>query len=191
MKKKFWKTFWALFCSSEASDLLVCCKSTDLLCHSLTEWSSLSSVVTIKGIHAKDVVLLKGEGSCKKLSLFCASWKAEGKDGVATQGTASTCGLVWASALAGALMEWGTEWCSQKHFACIFSYLNNAGDLSHRHQNILLYLHALKAAFLLNSFQALNKREKQKWNQHLLPLPTAHSLRGIYTAWGMSPSQPH
>ena len=70
--------------------------------------------------------------------------------------------------------------------ACIFSYPNNVGNLSHHHQNITLYLHALKATFLLNSCQVLNKREKQKWNQHLLSLPRVHSLRGIYTAWGMS-----
>lgn len=71
--------------------------------------------------------------------------------------------------------------------ACIFSYLNNVDNLSHHHQNITLYLHALKATFLLNSCQALNKREKQKPNQHLLSLHTVRSLRGIYTAWGMSP----
>lgn len=67
-------------------------------------------------------------------------------------------------------------------FACIFSYLNNKESLSHQDQNIPLYLHALKAAFLLNPCQALNKREKQKRTQHLLPLPTEHSPRGIYTA---------
>lgn len=69
---------------------------------------------------------------------------------------------------------------------CIFSFPNNVGNLNYQHQNKTLYLHTLKAKFLLNLCQVLNKREKQKWNQHLLSLPIVCSLRVIYTAWGMS-----
>jgi len=48
-----------------------------------------------------------------------------------------------------------------EQLVCIFSYLNNVNNLSHN-QNITLHLFALEAAFLLNSCQVLNKREKHK-----------------------------
>lgn len=67
-------------------------------------------------------------------------------------------------------------------------HLNNVDNLSHcHHQNTPLDLHALNATFPFSSCSAPKKREKQKWNQHLLSLPITHSLRVIYTARGMSP----
>lgn len=131
------------------------------------------------------MVLLKREDSYKQLSLFSVSWKTEQNDGVvlkaeATSGTPRTgCEFIWNSALAGALMGARHRVMLSEVLTCIFSFLNNVGNLNYQHQNKTLYLHALKAKFLLNLCQVLNKREKQKWNQHLLSLPIVCSPRVI------------
>lgn len=72
-KESFEKHFEPSFVL-QRPQICLCAVRAQICCaiHRLSA-SSLDSVVIIKGMHAKDVVLLKGEGLYKKLSLFCAS----------------------------------------------------------------------------------------------------------------------
>lgn len=147
----------------------------------------------IKGMHAKDMVLLKWENSNKHIEpvFFIMKGRGGGWSRFKVTEAARTCGLIWISAPAGASMG-ARHWVMlTEELVCTFRYLNNGDNLNCHHQNITLYLHTRKTTFLLNSCQVLNKGEKQKWKLHLLSLCIVCSLRGIYTAWRMSQKEPH